>query len=70
MFKRLGGADAFLADAYRRDATQQAAGDGGSVSSADAEVSFFFGADGASLTMREVIYRTFDDPSFSPFAFK
>lgn len=68
LFRRLGGADAFLADAYRRDATQQATGDGGNVSSADAEVSFFFGADGASLSMREVIYRTFDDASFSPFA--
>jgi hypothetical protein len=34
----------------------------------DSEGSFFFGADGATMTLREVVFRTFDDPMFSGFA--
>lgn len=58
----VGGSDAALSRSIlRQHAAAASVNDG-------PEVSFLFGTEGASLTMRDVIYKTFDDPTFSPLA--
>ena len=45
-----------------------AAAGGDAAAAASAPISFVFGTEGGSLPLKDVVYRTFDDPTFSPLA--
>jgi hypothetical protein len=50
----------------RRERGGGGGGGGTTSASSTAGVSFFFGAEGASLSLREVVFRTLEEPTFSP----